>query len=147
MRVDVVVRGAEEAASLLERLGRRLEDGTPQLRKLVDLLVDAQLERFHGRGQRWRKLAKSTLRWHREHGAGTRPLILTGELMKSLTVRGARGQVVRVTPTSLSFGTRVWYARFHHRGEGVPRRTVVGLTRIQRKRVVYELRRLLVEDL
>ena len=61
-------------------------------------------------------------------------------------MRGAPGQVVRVTPTTLTFGTNVWYARFAQRGIGEPRRTVVGLTRVQRKRVVDELRSLLLED-
>lgn len=147
MQVDVVVRGDREAVALLGRLSRRLADGRPQLVGLVDQLLGAQRERFAGRGQRWKRLAPSTLRWHRREGAGPQPLMLTGELARSLTIRGYRGQIVRVTPTSLTFGTRVWYARFHHKGVGVPRRTVVGLTRVQKKRVVDELRDLLMEGL
>jgi phage gpG-like protein len=141
MRVDVVVRGDEQAERLLGRLARRLEDGTPQLLGLVDQLIEAEQERFAGRGIRWRRLAPSTSR------QGRRPLVLTGELMRSLTVRGYRGQIVEVRPGQLRFGTRVYYARFHQKGEGVPKRTVVGLTRIQKKSVVAELRSLLLEDL
>jgi phage gpG-like protein len=147
MRVDVTVRGDRPTVALLDRLGRRMADGTPALRGLVDLLLEAQAERFAGRGQRWRRLARSTLRIHREHGRGPQPLVLTGELMRSLTIRGYRGQVVQLTPVSLRFGTRVWYAKFHQRGAGVPKRAVVGLTRLQKRSVVEELRRLLVEDL
>lgn len=147
MQVEVVVRGDEEAQDLLSRLARRLEDGRPQLLGLVDMLLGAQRERFLGRGSRWKRLAPATIREHRRHGLGPAPLILTGTLMRSITQRGAPGQVVRVTPTTLTFGTRIWYAKFAHRGIGEPRRTVVGLTRVHRKNVVAQLRDLLLEDL
>lgn len=143
MRVDVEVRGDREASELVSRLARRMEDGRPALRGLVDLILEAEQERFAGRGQRWKRLAASTLR--RKKGRG-RPLVLTGELMRSLTVRGAPEQLVTITPRSLRFGTRVYYARFHQKGRGVPRRTVVGVTRVQKQSLVAELRRVLLED-
>lgn len=141
MQVDIVVRGAAQAEALLGRLTRRLEDGTPQMLGLVDQLIEAEDERFAGRGIRWRKLAPRTAR------QGRRPLVLTGELMRSLTERGHPKQIVEVRPGQLRFGTRVYYARFHQKGEGVPKRVVVGLTRVQRKGVVDELRELLIGDL
>lgn len=144
MQVDVEVRGAREASELVARLARRMEDGRPALLGLVDLLLESEQERFAGRGQRWRALARSTIR--RKHGRG-RPLVLTGELMRSLTMRHAPGQSLTVTPTSIRFGTRVWYARFHQQGRGVPKRTIVGLTRVQKRSLVAELRRVLLEDL
>lgn len=146
LQVDVTVTGDRPAVRLVNRLARRLEDGTPALRGLVDTLLEAEAERFAGRGARWRKLSRSTQRLDREQGRDPRPLVLTGELMRSLTVPGYRGQIVRLTPSSLQFGTSVFYARFHQKGEGVPRRTVVGLTRVQKQRVVDELRQLLTED-
>jgi hypothetical protein len=147
LEVDVVVRGDKETSALLRRLQQRLADGRPQLLGLVDQLTEAEAERFAGRGARWRKLAKSTRRIHHRAGRGDRPLILTGTLMRSLTVRGHPLQIVQVRPGSLKFGTRVWYARFSHRGQGVPKRTVTGLSKPQRRTLVGELRRLLLEDL
>jgi phage gpG-like protein len=144
VEIDAVVHGDRQAEALIERLSRRL--AAPHLRGLVDQLLAAERERFAGVGPRWRPLAASTVardvRGHRD----PRPLVLTGTLMRSLTVRGAPHQIVRLTPSSLSFGTGLFYARFHQRGKGVPRRTVVGLTRVQRQSVVAELRRLLLED-
>lgn len=146
MQIDVVVRGDRQAAELVGRLSRRLADGRPQLLGLVDKLLHAERERFAGRGARWRRLAPATIRAKAREGHDPRTLVLTGELMRSLTIRGYRHQIIEVRPGQLRFGTRLWYAKFHNRGLGVPRRTVVGLTRVQRKDVVAELRRLLIGD-
>lgn len=142
LQVGVDVRGTRRAAGLCDRLSRRLADGTPALRGIVDSLTDAQAERFAGRGRRWRRLSPETVRIDRQQGRDPRPLILTGTLMRSLTVRGAPGQLVHVGPTSLTFGSRVFYAKFQkHMG-----RNPVGLTRLQRLPLIAELRRLLIED-
>jgi hypothetical protein len=145
--VDVVVRGDLEAVRLVSRLVRRLEDGRPALVGLVDRILFFQRERFEGRGTRWRRLAAGTLRWHRKRGRGAQPLILTGALMRSLTDRGAPGQFLQITSTTLSFGTRIYYARFHKRGLGVPKRVPAGMTRGQRVDIVERFRRLLTADL
>jgi phage gpG-like protein len=145
VQIDVEVR-AKEPGALLHKLSGRLE--RPQLVGLIDTLVQAQQDRFAGRaGARWRKLAASTVREHARHGRGPQPLVLTGRLMRSLTQRGAPGQQITIRPGELRFGTRVWYARFHQKGQGVPRRTVVGATRVLRARLVDELRRLLFDHL
>lgn len=147
MQVDVEV-DARHASALVHKLVRRLDDDRPQLVGLVDTLIRAQQDRFAGRGgARWRKLAASTVREHARHGRGPQPLVLTGRLMRSLTRRGAAEQQITVRPGELRFGTRVWYAQFHQKGKGVPRRTVVGATRTVRARLVEELRRLLFDDL
>lgn len=145
--VDVRVSGDKEAAALADRLAGRLSDGTPALRGLVDTLLEAQAERFVARGVTWKPTAASTRARDARGGRDPRLMVLTGALLRSLTVRGARGQVVRITATSLRFGTRIYYARFHQRGDGVPKRTVVGLTRLQRNAVVTELRQLLTREL
>lgn len=141
-QVDIVVTGARESSALVDRLSRRLSDGTPALRGLVDTLLEAQSERFAGRGQRWRKLSRQTLRIDEQQGRDKRPLVVTGRLMRSLTVRGAGDQLVEIRPGQLRFGTRVFYAKFQKH----MRRNPVGLTRIQKQSVVAELRRLLIED-
>jgi hypothetical protein len=145
--VDVVVRGEREAIELVSRLARRLQDGRPALVGLVDRILYFQRERFEGRGARWRKLAPATIRKDRQEGRDPRTLVLTGALMRSLTVRGAPGQFLTITATDLRFGTRIFYARFHRAGQGVPRRAPAGLTRAQRVDIVERFRRLLTEDL
>jgi hypothetical protein len=142
MQVDVVVTGDRQAAGVIDRLSRRLDDGTPAMRGLVDQLLEVEQERFAGRGVRWRRLSPQTRRIKAEQGLDPRPNIATGRMMRSLTTRHGPGQVVRVTPTSLTFGTSVWYARFAKKLGRNP----VGATRTQRKQLVAELKRILVED-
>lgn len=138
MQIDVVVR-EDRAVGLLDRLTRRLDDGRPQLLRLVDQLLDAERLRFAG-GIRWKRA-------QRDVGIPG-PMIKSGRLLRSLTVRGNPDQRLVVRQQYLTFGTRVYYARFHQRGQGgMPKRVVVGLTRIQRQGVAHEYRRLLLEDL
>lgn len=66
--------------------------------------------------------------------------------MRSLTVRGAPGQFLVITSSVLRFGTRIFYARFHKRGDGVPKRVPAGLTRVQRVELVEHFRALLLHD-
>lgn len=146
MQVDVNVRD-DEAHRLVSRLAHRMSDNKPALRGIVDLLLEAHQSRFEGRGVRWRKLSPETIRQDLQQGRDPRPLRLTGRLANSLTKPGAPGQIIRFTPTSVTFGTNVFTAQFHHRGQGVPRRTVVGLTRAQRQGLVAELHHRLVEGL
>lgn len=143
MQVDVIVTGDRQAAALVDRLAQRLDDGTPALRGLVDTLLEVEQERFAGRGVRWRKLDPETRRIDAQQGRDPRPNVNTGRLMHSLTTRGAPGQIVRVTPTSLTFGTSVWYAKFARKLGRNP----VGATRAQRQHLVAELKHLLLRDL
>lgn len=148
LRVDVDVRGDRPAAALLHRLSARLDDdGRPQLLSLLDELTEAQEERFRGQGVRWRKLAPSTLRLDRQQGRDPRPLVLTGELRESLTRIGHPRMLVQVRRGELRFGTTVYYARFHQKGEGVPKRAVVGLTRAWRTRILDAFRDSLLQHL
>jgi hypothetical protein len=142
MQVDVVVSGDRQAGALIDRLSRRLEDSTPAMHSLVDQLLEVEQERFAGRGVRWRRLSAATRRIKAQQHLDPRPNVATGALMRSLTTRDAPGQVVRVTPTSLTFGTSVWYAKFAKKLGRNP----VGATRTQRKQLVAELRRILVDD-
>jgi hypothetical protein len=143
MQVEVRVKRAEEAADLVNRLSRRLEDQRPALLGLVDELLKIHRARFAGQGVRWRKLSPETLRIDRQQGRDPRININKGDLQRSLTVRGAPGQVVRVTPTSLRFGTTIFTARLAKRN----RRNPVGTTRVQRKDVAARLKATLLEDL
>lgn len=144
MEIDVVVRGDREAVQLVNRISRQLADGRPALLGLLDRIMAFQAARFRGSGTRWRRLARATLRWHRRRGRGEQPLLLTGALMRSLTVRGAPGQFIEIRADQLTFGTRIYYARFHKLGRGVPKRVPAGLTRVQRVALVDHFRELLL---
>lgn len=143
MQVDVFVTGREQAVELVGRLAQRLEDGRPAFLRLIDRLLIFQRERFEGHGTRWRKLAPATRRLDRQQGRDPRTLVFTGALMRSLSVRGAPGQFLEVTADQLRFGTRIYYARFHKQGQGVPKRPPAGLTRTQRVELVDHFRHLL----
>ena len=82
-------------------------------------------------------LGDMLLEEHERPFAGGR-LTLTGDLKRSLTERNDRNLVLRVVGDVLEFGSRLFYARFHR---------VVGVDRRQRKGLVDELRRQLLEDL
>jgi hypothetical protein len=141
--VDVVARGDREAVTLVDRLAGRIGGGRA-LTGLIDEILAFQAERFHGKGARWRKLAPATIREHAHHGRGAQPLVLTGALMRSLSERGAPGQFIEIRANQLRLGTRIYYARFHKRGQGVPRRVPAGLTRDQRVEIVNRFRQLLL---
>jgi hypothetical protein len=147
MRVDVTVKGDREAVALVERLSRRLDDNRSQLGSLVDVILAMQRGRFAGRGVRWRRLAPSTIKTDARQGRDPRTLVLTGATMRSVTVRGAPGQIIRLTPTSLTFGTSLYQARIQAKGNAnLPKRKAVGMTRAQRQTLVKDLRDLLLED-
>jgi phage gpG-like protein len=141
MSIKVVVTGDRRRADRLEGLARRLGDQRPQLRSLVGQLAAAEAARFAGMGVNWQPPAKSTL-------AGRNPKLLvnSGRLMTSLTTIGDPDMVLQARAHSLRFGTSVFYARFHQRGQGVPRRRVVGVTRTQRQSLVNQLQALLIGD-
>lgn len=147
INVDVTVTGEKPTRALIARLSRRLADGRPQLRGIIDDLYAAHRARFRGQGQRWKPVKASTIKRDLRGGRDPRLMINTGALMRSLTARNAPGQIIRVTPTTLIFGTNIWYAKFHHHGDGVPKRTVVGLTRTQRAKIVADVKDLLFKDL
>lgn len=147
MQVDVTVKGDRDAVELIERLAKRLDNGKSQLGSLVETIMAMQRGRFERRGVRWKRLAPSTLKKDAEQGRDPRTLVLTGATRRSLTVRGAPGQIIRITPTSLTFGTSLYQAKIQKRGNAnLPKRSAAGLTRAQSKTLVSELRDLLLED-
>jgi phage gpG-like protein len=146
MSIKVVVTGDRRRADRLEGLARRLGDQRPQLRSLVGQLAAAEAARFAGMGVNWQPPAKSTLARDRRGGRNPKLLVNSGRLMTSLTTIGDPDMVLQARAHSLRFGTSVFYARFHQRGQGVPRRRVVGVTRTQRQSLVNQLQALLIGD-
>lgn len=96
----------------------RAEDLTPAWDALLTWFAEQNFEQFLTRGARYRKqwspLAPRTLREKLAKGYPLDPLIRTGKLAQDLTHRPLG--VEHMTPTSVSAGTDIDYARFHMRG-------------------------------
>lgn len=94
------------------------------------------------RGAEWPALADSTVRERERLGYGGEGPILvrTGELLESLTVEGASGNITRIGPVSAEFGSAHPLAGYHHWGtRRIPERPIVGLTRDRQQDIVYRL--------
>jgi hypothetical protein len=144
LQVDVTLTGTRRSTELFERLESNLRDDK-QLLSIVDTLIDAQQDRFAGRGVRWKRLSPSSLRQHAKEGVGPQPLVLTGALRDSLTRKGDPNMRVELRPGNLRFGSRIFYARFHQKGKGVPRRTVVGVPKETRPVLATKLAAFLMD--
>jgi hypothetical protein len=143
VEVNVVARGDREAVALVDRLSRRLGDGRPALTGLVDEILAFQNERFHGKGTRWRKLARHAPRARPPRPR--RPAARADRRADAIPhrARGAR-PVPRDPHRPAAVRDPIYYARFHKRGQGVPKRVPAGLTRVQRGALVERLREVLL---
>lgn len=121
-----------------------LADHTEPLTQIgVDILQD-NAQNFVSEGgafgHGWAPLAPSTIA--RKRGPGI--LVETGELMNSLTIRGAPGNVFRVTSNSLEVGSSNPKAGWHQRGHSsptrLPQRLVVGWSWEMKQRIVQRFR-------
>lgn len=83
-----------------------------------------------GHGVRWKPLAPSTVRRKKS----SKILVESGALERSLT-GVAPGKIREAHRHSARYGTAVHYAKYHHGGNGVPRRRIVAVTRIDRTTV------------
>jgi hypothetical protein len=146
VQVHVEVVGGAVTHTVLRRLVVRAGEPRREFESLLDQLIEAERLRFAGTGARWRKLAPSTVREKARLGLDPRPMSRTGQLRDSLSVKGNPRMRVKIGPGWLRFGTTVWYARFHQRGAGVPKRTVIGLTRVQKRQVMDDMRAFFLAD-
>ena len=64
-----------------------------------------------------------------------------------MTEPAARGSIHEVDREEMAFGTSIYYARFHQRGEGVPRRKILAISRGARAQVGDVIRRYILRDL
>lgn len=138
----ISVRGADTASRHLTALAKRGEDARPAFRSIQRQLRKAEAEWFRrgGRGT-WPELDEDTRRIKRREGLAPEPLVATGALLRSLTVERGRGARRSAGKTKMTFGTSVYYGRFHERGEAVPkRRILVPLDTRTRRRMVSDVR-------
>lgn len=120
---------AENTASEhLDDIARRARDMRPALNKILDLITEGERKQFATRGaflgDTWEPLSARTLAAKARRGQPSTIMVASGKLLSSLT--GGAGRRSRVSGTSLTFSTAVFYARFQQK-----RRQVVGMNRSQ----------------
>ena len=133
----VEATGAARAQRDLEAMGRRAQDVKPLDQVIRGIFLKAEEARFQGTEQRprWKPLADSTRERKAREGQDPRTLRATQVLHRSLTEPGAAMQVDEPTTGSFRFGTKVPYAFYHDTGTGVPKRKLVGLSKVRRTEV------------
>jgi hypothetical protein len=121
----------------LELFGARAQDPEPILQRIVDKLLERERRMFETRGASsgvyWQPLKPSTVArkggttfHHQRAGERSaypeRPLWRSGDLMRSLSERGAKHQILNVNKDGFTLGTTHEAAAIHADGRGVPRR-------------------------
>lgn len=135
-------KGGEVAERHLTGLAKRGEDPRPAFRQITDELRLGEAEWFDSAGAgTWPRLSDRTLESKQRQGLPREPLVATGALRRSLTVKRGQGGIRSVTKRQMRFGSRIYYAKFHERGTGVPARPIlVPLTPKTRRRMVDDIR-------
>lgn len=137
MRITLTEKGTGIAAGRLRDLAHRSEDATEVFGKIARLLMRDEAERFSR--SRWTPLDPDTVRQKAKAKRDPRILRATGRLRAALTVWGFPGQRLDIGPDELVFGLDdqgpAYYGKFHQRGEGVPKRTIVQATPNTRREV------------
>lgn len=149
MRFLLKERGVRRNRERVESLADRIEDLRPVGDRVLDELVAA--EEHHFNTLPWPPLARSTRERKQRQGLPARRMHASGLLERTMTRRGTaarrHGQLNRRGKKSISFGIKrgrvdIFYARLHHRGQGVPKRVVVpkptALTRVRIGRIVLD---------
>ncbi len=125
---SITEKGADEAGSALEQLGRRAQDARPASYKVRTVFRKAERRRFDYSGPGWAPLEATTRERKSREQLDPRILRAKGALYRSLTSPTAAFQIDRRDRTEFEFGTDVPYARFHEQGRGVPQRKLIDLT-------------------
>lgn len=139
--ISFEVQGQREVLGRLATFGAKIENMSAAWEQVgTELLKDFQ-QNFDDEGgafgkgawAQWAPLRPATVRDRQRLGfPGAHPILVrTGDLMESVTVRGAPGNVFEVGPNSLVMGTTDPKAKFHQTGSRdgkLPMRRIVGIT-------------------
>lgn len=123
--------------------GRQISDLSPAFEQIGADLRDDFMRNITGAGSffgPWAPLAATTVRRRLAEGTGAEPLWRTGTLLRSLADVGHPDHIHIVTPTSLTEGTRLYYAGFHQSGtRRMPARKIVGITWTRQQQIVRRI--------
>lgn len=122
MRFEVVMFGEKVVATKFTRMARDTANARPAFNRVATYLMDITGKQFSSQGRRgggrWRPLTEEWLRRKIAKGGDPRILHFRGALRNSVTVPKARGQVLKIGPTSLEFGSKLPYAAVQQFGGG-----------------------------
>lgn len=109
----VVATGAGEARTLLDGVVDRTGNLAGAWPGVADRLLEGQ-RRFYltGGGGDWPEVDADTRAQDRREGRDPRPMIVSGELMASVSERGARGQVLQMRDDFMLLGTALERAEY-----------------------------------
>lgn len=123
-------------------ISTRGTDFRPAWQAITDRLLTIEGQQFASEGAYgstgWPALAPSTIERRQSQGYGAGPILdMTGALKRSLSVKGAEGQISVIEPASMAFGTGIEYAGLHQTGTGrMPARKPLELPERDRKVIV-----------
>jgi phage gpG-like protein len=147
MRFEFEAQGDKLIARKLLRYADRAVHAQPAFEAMADTLRGYEKRLFDSQGAsggaRWDDLADSTRRGKAGANLDPRVLHATLALRKSLTEEHHPDHEEIVTENQLIFGSTVPYARYHQKGEGVPKRRPLQYTEPQKKYLLKKLQRYL----
>lgn len=135
--VQLDMHGLRDASGLLQDAAARGEDMRPAMLRIKELLIQGHKQQFSSKGSflgtPWPANAPGTLARKAREGQGSEPMVATGALRESLA--GGKGKRSRVSRSSVSVGTSLFYSVFHinPKRKGVPARPSVGISEGQRR--------------
>jgi phage gpG-like protein len=134
--------GTQNSAAVLNSIGGRGADARPAWPAIFKLMQADTGQRFDRGGEGdWQKLAEATIDAKARKHQDPRIMRASGALYKSLTGDRGRGALRRKSRYQLTYGTSVFYARFHQLGKGVPKRELITVDAALARRIVDALER------
>lgn len=141
MQLRLEVFGDVQLSRDLTRWAHAAEDMSPAFADIYDDFRKVERRQFDSEGSYgsggWAPLRPSTVA---SRSGSAHPILRSvgadsGRLRRSLTTKGARDAIARLTSDELVMGTKTPYAQFHQRGtKHMPRRRIVELTEADKKR-------------
>lgn len=149
--VGVEFQGEVEFYRQLRKIPDAAKDLTPVWPDVVKVLQEEEAAAFASEGAttrrgKWKSLSPAYAARKAKKTPGKTILMATGRLQASVTAK-TEDSVIEETPTSLTFGTTVKYAKFHQRGtRRMPQREFLSLTDRGINRITRRIRKHLVAN-
>jgi hypothetical protein len=127
-------KGFDKARRDLHAMRERVQNLSPAWDALLTWWAARNVTHFRNKGKRWKTpwkpLAPSTLAEKVRMGYSPDPLLRSGDLRKSLTLRPLG--IERIYPHEVTAGTAVRYAHFHQDGtKRMPARKLINARQVQ----------------
>lgn len=144
--ITIEVFGDKQISREILRFGERAVRSTPLWNSLYRDLLNIEKVQFLTQGQHgsggWAPLAETTVRDKQRKGLSPWILRASEILFKSLTQRGALGNIHDIGPTWMRFGSDIPYGILHQRGTvHMPMRKPLDLTETERVLIVKKIQR------